>query len=146
MLCLSYDSYFRFIVFSRVLYLNKYVIFNYVSLLKSSFHLNVVLCRVRIKYCSRKFCLVLFLSFILFHFSFSLGPTKAHTSLPKSAGLSSHPAALSFIFTYNRPNLHGFFPPMHARSPQGVVFQPLPPISGLFSPNLCCYGSQAVTC
>ena len=42
MLCFNYDSYSRFVVFSRVSYLNKYVVFNYVSLLKSSFRLNVV--------------------------------------------------------------------------------------------------------
>ena len=43
MLCFNYDSYFRFVVFSWVSYLNKYVVFKYVSLLKITFCLNIVL-------------------------------------------------------------------------------------------------------
>ena len=71
MLCFNYDSYFRFVVFSRVLYLNKYVVFNYVSLLKSSFRLNIVfvvfvLNIVRILFVWFLSCVILFLSFILF--------------------------------------------------------------------------------
>ena len=43
MLSVNYDSYVRFVEFSQVSYLNKYVVFTYVSLIKVTFRLNIVL-------------------------------------------------------------------------------------------------------
>ena len=90
MLYFNYDSYFRFVAFSRVLYLNKYVVFNFVSLLKITFRLNIVLVAfvlniVRVNLS----CVILFLSFYFIFLLIGLdqGSCKLTQFRPISTGL-----------------------------------------------------------
>ena len=102
----NYDSYFRFVAFSRVSYLNKYVVFNYVSLLKITFRLNIVLVMfvlniVRVNLS----CVILFLSF---YFIFLLiGPDQGSCKLTQFSRFASHHA---------RPNNGS-----HAQRPAGLA-------------------------
>ena len=90
MLCFNYDSYFRFVVFSQVSYLNKHVVFNYVSLLKITFRLNIVLVVFVLNIVHVNLsCVILFLSF--YFILLLIGPNQGSCKLaqfrPISAGL-----------------------------------------------------------
>ena len=107
MLCFNYDSYFRFVVFSRVSYLNKYVVFKYVSLLKITFHLNIVLVVFVLNIVLAN--LYYFIFIVLFYFPFSwaqpglmqAGPSQAQFLTPKAGPFCSRATG---PFPYARPS------------------------------------------